>query len=494
MLDIIERLFNTLNEKGIKYCHWKSNESLGEALKGEGDLDILVDRRDVGDFVSLIESMGFKRAMDLKKGGPDSISHYYGMDSVRGSIVHLHVYFKLLTGGALVKNYRLPLEELLLTSAENIDVVKVPSKSAEFALIVLRKVIEHGTFFDTVLFYREYDKICRELKWLGGEDVVEEAASLIEIWLPSVDRRLFISCAKEIMPGGSFFKRLLLGRKLRARLHNYSICGPLKAFLLTGILMIRRVSQKVSGRKTRILARGGVVVAVVGPDAVGKSTMHGELKKWLEDHFLVEAAHVGKPPSTLLTVLPNIIAIFGRKVFYKYRSSRVKKDFAGAGKERKKTVGSFRFLIFAIRSLMVALSRQALIKNTLRKASAGAIVICDRYPSYAQGAMDSSQFEGMEEYFPSSSIGRWIAEREKNIYKSLPMPDVIFSLKLPVKDALVRNLARGGSNIEDDEYFSARHASSTKQKYISGCKYTVDTSAPLENTLSEVKAELWRCL
>ena len=39
----IENLFNEMDLNEIRYCHWKSNEHLKEALEGETDLDILFD-------------------------------------------------------------------------------------------------------------------------------------------------------------------------------------------------------------------------------------------------------------------------------------------------------------------------------------------------------------------------------------------------------------------------------------------------------------------
>ncbi|MBN1526353.1 MAG: hypothetical protein JW919_02050 [Candidatus Omnitrophica bacterium] len=493
MLTIVSGLFEKLNEQDIRYCHWKSNESLEEALKGKGDLDILVDRRSADAFVSLIEYLGFKNAVDKGKKEPDSISHYYGMDAASGCIVHLHVYFRLITGGTLLKNYWLPLEEMLLNSTENLGVVKIPSKTAEFVLLVLRKALEHGALWEIPFFYREYDRIQREIDWLGGEDGIESTARLIEHWLPSVDKELFSACARELMPGGSFIKRITLGRKLRARLRNYSIYNPAKGLLMAGASLSRKVLRKLSARNGKALGRG-VVIAIVGPEAVGKSTLQAGLKKWLEGYLWVEAVHAGRPPSTAATFLPNLAMPLARKLLPSLRTSRLRQEVSSKEREPLKKIEGPALFVYALRSTMVALDRMSLIRKMAFRASKGAIVICDRYPSRCAGAMDSSQFG--DTFFENRrfSLTSVLARTESRIYKSIPAPDMVIKLRLPVETAVERNISRNKRGVESDEYVRLRHVQSHNHLFDSGHVYEMDTDKPLEETLLEVKRCVWSVL
>src|SRR5258707_11733352 len=43
---VIRNLFGSLEKKGIRYCHWKSNIRLEETLAAADDIDLLVDQRD----------------------------------------------------------------------------------------------------------------------------------------------------------------------------------------------------------------------------------------------------------------------------------------------------------------------------------------------------------------------------------------------------------------------------------------------------------------
>ncbi|MCK4440925.1 MAG: hypothetical protein KAU90_02900, partial [Sulfurovaceae bacterium] len=62
MYKLSQDLINKLNKENIRYCHWKSNLLLDDALDGYDDLDLLVSRDDIYKFESLINQLGFKEA------------------------------------------------------------------------------------------------------------------------------------------------------------------------------------------------------------------------------------------------------------------------------------------------------------------------------------------------------------------------------------------------------------------------------------------------
>ena len=72
------------------------------------------------------------------------IRRYYGLDEASGRIAHLHVYYRLATGGTLLKWYRLPLEEMMFANLRYMGNVAIPGAAAELILLVLRKTLEFG--------------------------------------------------------------------------------------------------------------------------------------------------------------------------------------------------------------------------------------------------------------------------------------------------------------------------------------------------------------
>ena len=120
MLIKIHELIQKLNESPIRYCHWKSNFALAEALAGRTDVDLLVHRNDATLFRNLLARLSFRPASNADGKPFPSVEHHYALDEDKGILVHVHVYFRVITGGSLSKNYRLPVEAMLLQNAREI--------------------------------------------------------------------------------------------------------------------------------------------------------------------------------------------------------------------------------------------------------------------------------------------------------------------------------------------------------------------------------------
>ena len=59
-LELIADLCKSLDAEGVRYCHWKSNESIARSASGENDLDLLVRRSDAERFEGILRRLGFK--------------------------------------------------------------------------------------------------------------------------------------------------------------------------------------------------------------------------------------------------------------------------------------------------------------------------------------------------------------------------------------------------------------------------------------------------
>ena len=61
MLRILKTLFESVNARGVEYCHFKSNDHLEAGLDGLTDLDIVVSPFDANEFVKALLELDFKR-------------------------------------------------------------------------------------------------------------------------------------------------------------------------------------------------------------------------------------------------------------------------------------------------------------------------------------------------------------------------------------------------------------------------------------------------
>ena len=124
-LESVANLFQALHQRGVRYCHWKSNLRLEKSLRGQTDLDLLVDRKDSQGFTQILDSHNIKPILAAPGKRYPDVEDYLGLDPVSGKLFHLHVHYQLVLGEQFVKNYRLPLEAHFLDSVQWRHGVKV---------------------------------------------------------------------------------------------------------------------------------------------------------------------------------------------------------------------------------------------------------------------------------------------------------------------------------------------------------------------------------
>src|SRR3990172_6350338 len=312
----IQKLIEALNTNGIRYCHWKSNLSLSESLSGQSDVDLLINRGDASLFRTILSQLCFRPAVN--KGGETfpSIEHFFALDEASGILVHVHAYFRVITGDSLSKNYRFPIEEMLLQNTRMEGPIPVLSKKAELIVFTLRIMLKHTSFVELVLLGRYWKKVKQEIVWLLENGAVDETLNLVDRWLPSLDLNLFAESVEALRMPASLFSRIALGLRLRSQLKVYARHSAIRAWLIG----IRKFTEMFLRRLTRsqkeLISRSGcAVISFDGPEATGKSPLIAEMSKWLGEHFAVEQIHAGKPKSTLYTLIPNLLVPALRTLF-----------------------------------------------------------------------------------------------------------------------------------------------------------------------------------
>lgn len=491
MLTKLQRLIEQLGVNKIRYCHWKSNSALSLVLTGETDVDLLIHRKDSDSLRLILTQLEF-RPTGIQGDAPfPAVEHYFAMDEETGIFVHVHAYYRVITGESLSKNLHLPLEEMLLQNIRQEASIPVPAKSAELVVFTIRMMLKHTSFVELLMLSRDWKGVRREIEWLMEAKPTEETIQLVANWLPSVDTSLFSKCIDALKAPTSLFRRISLGRQLRSQLRIYARNSWLRSWL-SGI---KKFSLMAYGRLTRskrgmILQSGGAVIAFVGPEATGKSTLLTATRDWLGEHFVIEQIHAGKPRSTPLTVLPNVFLPFLRNALPMYRPSKIATNHASLEQSPKSP--KVYPLISAIRSVFLAYDRRALLSRAFARAANGSIVLCDRYPSMSTGAPDGPQLQQFAIDPKRYPIQSWLARTEKRLYQEIPAPDMVISLHVPLEVALLRNKNRGKEEPED--YVRYRHSLACNLEYGNAPIYEINTDQALDTTVLEIKKNIWRNL
>ncbi|MGZ8159302.1 MAG: hypothetical protein ACXWT1_02875 [Methylobacter sp.] len=493
-LAITTQLIDSLNRHEIEYCHWKSNITLDNALIGGEDLDILVDRKALSRFVTILLDLGFKATVVKSGANVPGIYHYYGLDAETGKMSHVHLYNSVVTGESFVKSHFLPIERMLLENPDHFSNVRIASKSAELVLFILRMFIKYGSLLDSIRLARHPEPVLAELRWLQAGADMSESLSLLEKHCPVIDEALFLKAIATLEEPNSLLKRILLAYTIRRRLNVYTKYSRLERLSAYAELLWVKLKQRFIGKKkNKTLNSGGAIIAIVGADATGKSTLVSETSRWLGSVFATKTVHVGKPPSTWLMMPFRVALPLMRRLLPHLRRSWVSDKNHKVSPSAGQASAS---LIYAVRAVALAWDRYQLLIKVRRWAANGMIIVCDRYPTETLEAMDSPR---LQEHPNGNGIKTRLYNRlariENRIYKQMPPPDVVLGLKVSIETAKQRNRNRREVGMDDEDYLETRHQQAGKwHKHGTKYSYDIDTEMSLEETILNVKRSIWEAL
>jgi thymidylate kinase len=492
---LVDTLLDTFIQEEIVYSHWKSNINLAQAAAGEIDLDLLVDRTSLLSAITQLSRHGFKQAIVRWGANPPSIRHYYGLDPETNQLIHVHLFSRVLTGESFVKSHLFPFEAMLLQNVYYADRIRVASKPAELVLFTLRMFIKYGSLPDLASLRSKSASVRKEVRWLQAGSDLSEALLLLRKYCPVIDERLFVKCVATLENSDPLIKRVMLARKVRRRLKVYARHTFFQRLLAYFQLLQSEVRRRVGTKqKNKVLQAGGAVIAFVGADATGKSTLVTETGRWLGDVFTLRIIHTGKPPSSWLTLPVNIVLALLRNLTSLRRGGRANTQAASDESPTQHRFRGFSSLLYALRSVVLAWDRLRLITKARRRVAEGEIIVCDRYPSSTLGAMDSPRLsqDSLRTGLLVAIYNR-LAHFEKQLYKQIPPPDIVLKLRVSVETAKKRNRKRNGQ--DGEAYLEARHRQSQAWT-VPGTKYIfdIDTEQSLAETLDSVKKAIWESL
>lgn len=486
-LTLLRDLVRRLESAGIRYCHWKSNFHLNLALAGIDDFDVLIERRRFEEFVGALCALGFRQAETVTSRQQPGVFHFLGSDAETGRLVNVHAYARVLTGDHFLKSWTWPIEELLLGGTREVDGVSIPEASRELVVFTLRGLIKRTGWVDRLLLARHGDESREELDWLLGTADVEESARLCAEHLPELGgedlKRAVHSFGR---PDGERDLRRIAKGAAR-RLGKYRRFSAPERTWRTGTAILRMVWNKLGGRKHMRLSAGGRIIAFVGPQACGKSTLISRVAEWLGVEISVHRFHVGKPPASALTWLPTRAIPLARRLLPGRRTMTVEQSLNEDAEEKPRSFP----LLYVVRKVMLAWDRRKVCRAAYRKSRAGEVVLCDRYPSDVPGAVDGRSFTDEEIENQASGLRRRLMELERHLYAEIPSPDLVVELTVSVEVALQRNLARNKDVPQTQDYVRFRHQMLRQPEFRRTEVLRFDTSGDLEELVREMKRGLW---
>jgi thymidylate kinase len=486
-------VFQTLDNAGVVFCHWKSNDRLASALAGDEDLDLLVGREYRDQFDSILRAKGYKSAT---QSGLEPIKHYFGFDEAKNRLSHIHVCYGIVTGGSLLKNYRLPVEAVILGECRREFGVPIPAREVDLAIFVIRKLLEHTSPFEYAFLKRESELVIQEAKWLANGDMRERAARTASKMFPNIDEALFLRCCDTFLHHGVSLRCVPAGFALARALRNYRIRTGTTSGLIRCARLLKRLFRRLGRQpECKNLSHGGTVVAIVGADATGKSTVSAALRDVLSKHLRVVSFHGGLPPASPLTFIPRMFLPLARRLAPTLRTTRVQEKVLSSPKvDSTAPPRGLALWVFTLRSLMIAYDRARLLRRLVSLAASGTIVIVDRYPTDIIGAMDSAQLDATVLRLKRGSLLSRLARIETGLYRAMPPADVVVRLHVPVETAIIRNRDREKIGKEDDHYLRRRHGQAERTLHTRGTVVSISTEGDISATIRRAVTAVWRLL
>jgi len=479
-LSLVSTLCRRLAYDGISYCHWKSTEAIERSATGENDLDLLLSREQATMFAQTMASLGFKAAMDPPERRLAGVLNFYGHDRETNQIVHVHAHFKLILGHDYSKNYHIPIEDPYLASSAQDEPFRLPAPEFEYVLFIVRMMLKHCTW-DAILIKHGHFSPSerRELEYLQRRVGPGQLEHVLSAHLPWLDKELLDRCADAIRGKSPIWTRLRLGHQLQRRL---APCSRRPRAADVGMKLWRRAERIVRSRilanpsKAR-LASGGAVIALVGGDGAGKSTMIGELGDWLSNDFDTLVLHMGKPRWSHTTFAVRGLLKIGRLgLSPRLKPIRYSTDA---------TAVEFPGYTWAIWEVCTARDRYLTYLKARRFAANGGISICDRYPLPEVTLMESPQVRRLAGVKHNNRFTRLLIKAEERYYPRITRPDLLLVLRLHPDLAVARKIDEDPGTVfpRSNEIWDLRWDRETA--------HVVETAQAKSVVASELKALVW---
>ena len=399
-----------LDGRGIRSVAWKNLHELDAGLSGERDLDLLFRVDDLDRVLRLAAETGWVEVHDRRNFREERIRHLLLLDD-GGELFHIHAYFGVLTGESWLKEYDLPLTDLLFAdTVRYLPELEVAGPVAGRYLFDVRYLLKSGSMISRALYRREGGDYEAEYRWLTGRETNpgsdDNGLKPDPLGLSDLIADLRFDQLDEPAP-------LAAAAAARHRLRSFRRLSPPSMIARRSRALVARLLKKREYAQNRRVEPHGLIVAVSGSDGAGKSTVLDGLAEDLAAAFAIKRTHLGRPiPTARRTGGPS----------------------TGATEPPARSASAPSVW----KSVVLAAARLARSRLAAEHRRRGHVVLADRWPTDEVGAIDGPRLDPQA----PGRLRRVAARVETALYRRVVPADLLVFLHVDVDTALARNRQR----------------------------------------------------
>lgn len=507
-MNIMNEIFKELEKNKINYCHFKSNQHLTESFEGKSDFDILVDPRDKKRCEEILLRFQCKQYEPVIIGAYPGVENWMAFDYNTGVLYHLHLHYQLISGKNLVKDYVFPWTDLALSTRvkdEKHDIF-ISNPNFEILLLLARTVVKSRT--------REHLAAA-----IGKYRLNEAMKAEYDYLRERIDEWSVISFAHKMFSKNSagYIVDIVLHQKqlkskqfrklnelIRKELKNCRRYGAIHANVRSSVYRLIDLRNKFLSRKLgrlvitkKVNNAGGKIIAFIGVDGSGKSTISKEIQSWLGRKIECKKFYMGSGDGKKNIFATLVFAL--KKVVYKPGKKSVEKNRIDFESKEVKQIQFMKQPFNYIKKFINAFVIYSVIKDNRKKIIKmhkyrlnGGYSILDRFPQLEHESInDGLKLKKYAQILNSRMILR-LARKEEEMMQIVHeiYPDIVFRLNISAETAMSR---------KPNEHFDIKPIE-FKVKAVKSLKFEhsllieVDAEQAYDKELLIIKRKIWECI
>lgn len=463
------KLLLELLENNIRFAHWKSNGHLLKSLEGKTDLDLLVHPQDRLLYEGSLHRLGYKKIKSQAWSSYPLVEDWLGFDAVTGNLLHLHTHYAMVTGLQHVKHLYLPWVKQFFqhTTVDANTGWPIPEPALEAIILFVRiwakmppterikkqPAIPVYLIDELVNLLSNTDpaqvaSLCEELHLKAPEDLPQKLHRI------QLERR-----PKDILDVSIYFYEQLKPY-YRSSWSVSILKSSIHKFRIKSSQFYSRLSGPFKFGKT--LVNGGKVIAFVGSDGSGKSTLTRDILNWLTYKIDAHYFYFGKNPF-IFSYNKQIIS----KTDLLFKQDKLSQLL-------RKLLGNTYYPILINRKV-------EMLEHAKRMSRTGSVVVCDRFPQLDVKGMNDG---------PHLHADDWCADMEMKHFAKVRNndADLVFRLLVSPEVACARKPEHSSDMIR------VKCENIGKISFGSAKVIDINADQPYEQVLLQVKREIWKYL